>query len=33
MIATEFTVVNAHCGSSTCNCGENCACKPGECKC
>jgi len=27
--------VNEHdgCGSSTCNCGASCACKPGECKC
>lgn len=24
---------NDNCGSATCTCGSNCACKPGECKC
>ncbi|EIW64240.1 uncharacterized protein TRAVEDRAFT_25481 [Trametes versicolor FP-101664 SS1] len=24
---------NKNCGSSSCNCGATCACKPGECKC
>ncbi|KAF5324806.1 hypothetical protein D9611_004502 [Ephemerocybe angulata] len=34
MISTTQTIVNsANCGSSSCSCGESCACKPGECKC
>ncbi|KDN48971.1 hypothetical protein RSAG8_02324, partial [Rhizoctonia solani AG-8 WAC10335] len=24
---------SASCGNSSCSCGANCACKPGECKC
>nr|ABP02008.1 metallothionein [Ganoderma lucidum] len=33
MYSTTDVVKNAACGSSSCNCGATCACKPGECKC
>nr|AHI43933.1 metallothionein 1 [Laccaria bicolor] len=33
MISTINVPVSQTCGSSSCNCGESCACKPGECKC
>ncbi|KAL7283283.1 hypothetical protein ACG7TL_002712 [Trametes sanguinea] len=33
MYSVVDTPKNAACGSSTCNCGETCGCKAGECKC
>ncbi|RDX48273.1 hypothetical protein OH76DRAFT_1404846 [Lentinus brumalis] len=32
-LQTADVTKNAACGSTTCNCGATCACKPGECKC
>ncbi|KAK0483204.1 hypothetical protein IW261DRAFT_1605443 [Armillaria novae-zelandiae] len=29
----ETPVSQNGCGSTSCNCGASCACKPGECKC